>query len=227
MSGRAAAEVIAVVTRQPDALIICPTGGTPTELYRLLADHERRHSGFFSRVRILGLDEWGGLGNDLSGSCRSYLNKHVLGPLRISRSQLFDPEADDPEQECRRIARWLKDEGPADLCLLGVGTNGHLGLNEPAERMEPFAHRAVLSPGSLKHPMLGGRVPAGLFGMTLGMRDILRSSQIVCLWGGDGKAGVFEPFRKAAVSARLPVSLLRTHPHAWILTDRTKVPAPL
>jgi len=223
MSQKAADAVIDLVAHKPRALIICPTGGTPTELYRKLADHERLHPGFFRQTRILGLDEWFGLPANHPGSCQAYLTEHVLGPLGIVHATLFSPQATDPEQECQRISGWLQDEGPADLCLLGVGTNGHLGLNEPADRQEPWAHRAALSPSSLKHPMLGGLVPEGLAGMTLGMGEILGAAQVICLWSGRGKAEVYQLFQSQPVSPRLPVSLLRTHPQTLILVDQTSV----
>src|SRR5438132_766182 len=87
-ASRAAADLIVSALRtKPDLLVCCATGASPTRTYELLADEHRRNSSLFQNIRILKLDEWGGLAMDDPGSCEAYLRKHVLGPLAISKDR--------------------------------------------------------------------------------------------------------------------------------------------
>ncbi len=93
------------------------------------------------------MDEWGGLGAEHPATCEYYLRELLLKPLNIEAHQYisFRPDAIEPEQECERIERQLGAIGPIDLCILGLGANGHLGFNEPAAQMTPSVHVAQLA----------------------------------------------------------------------------------
>ena len=98
----------------------------------------------------------------------------------------FDSHAADPKAECTRVARWLEGNGPIDLCVLGLGTNGHLAMNEPAEALVARTHVAALAESTLRHPMLDSFEHPPNHGLTLGMTDILQSRKILLLLNGIG-----------------------------------------
>ena len=123
--------------------------------YELLAARRFLAPDLFARLRVLKLDEWGGLEDDDPASCESYLRRTFIDVVgNGDRYVGFSGKPADPEAECRRIGEWLQKNGPIDTCVLGLGLNGHLGFNEPAPELMPHAHIARLSESSLGHSML-------------------------------------------------------------------------
>src|SRR4051812_49046883 len=99
MSHAAADFLIAELRRKPDLLLCTATGASPTRTYELLAEERGRNPALFQRLRILKLDEWGGLAMHDPGSCEAYLQQHLLGPLRVSKDRYtgFQSEPRDPQ----------------------------------------------------------------------------------------------------------------------------------
>jgi galactosamine-6-phosphate isomerase len=217
-----AAELIAGEWRaKPGSLLCAPTGSTPTRAYELLAEKRKKEPALFDAMRVVKLDEWGQLPMDDPGSCEAYLRHHLLEPLKISSDRYlsFDSMA-EPAAECARVEKALDRQGPIDLCLLGLGANGHLGFNEPAEALDPLPHRAELTPTSLQHSMVRHAKMQLSYGLTLGMKHLLESRKIVLLVTGAHK---FEPMKQllsGKVMTQFPASFLWLHPDAICLCDR-------
>ncbi|MEO8352881.1 MAG: 6-phosphogluconolactonase, partial [Chthoniobacteraceae bacterium] len=116
-----------------DPLLVAATGDSPTLAYDHLAEEAKVAPERFRGLRLLKLDEWGGLEMDDPATCESYLRHHLVKPLGLSpdRYMAFESNPRDPVDECKRIAAWVSDEGPIDVCVLGLGRNGHLAMNEP------------------------------------------------------------------------------------------------
>lgn len=219
VSARAAALIGATLAENPRALLCLPTGETPTPTYARLARDAA--PGLFAEARLLQLDEWGGLADDDPATCFRYLEAQVMRPLALRPEQLvrFVASARDPHAECARIQRFLDEEGPIDLCLLGLGANGHLGLIEPASALPPRAHVAKLSASTRQHSMLAGRDSRALYGLTLGPADLLQSRHIVLLVTGARKRAVLQKLKDATLTLRFPASLLHLHPRVTLLCD--------
>ncbi len=199
---RAAADCIAAEVREkPHALLCLATGVSPARAYALLADKRRHEPHLFDRVRLMKLDEWGGLDCADSGSCEAYLREKLVRPLRVGTDRFFGWKCQpkDPRAECRRIADWLAANGPIDLSILGLGLNGHLGFNEPADTLPAGLHIAALSETSMTHAMLGKARGSIRHGFTLGMADILHSRKVLLLVSGTAKAA---PMRRVGRSLR-------------------------
>jgi galactosamine-6-phosphate isomerase len=221
MSRAAADDVAAAVRRTPDAILCLATGGSPSRAYDLLAEAGRREPGLFARVRAVKLDEWGGVAMDDPCTCEVYLREKVVGPLGIApeRYLAWETRPDDRDAECRRIAAWLRAHGPIDVCVLGLGANGHLGLNEPGASPDSGPHVESLAESTRRHPMLALARNRVDFGFTLGMADILKSRKVLLLVGGAAKA---EPLRRLVtgpIGPEFPASLLRRHPDLAIHCD--------
>src|SRR5215470_14297047 len=140
MSHAVAEQMVAAIERQPD-LLLCPAGGsTPLRAYDLLVAQRKQKPNLFQSLRLVKLDEWGGLKEDDPGTCELQLQSLFIDPLGISpeRCLAFQGTASNPEEECARVRNRLAAEGPIDLCILGLGINGHLGMNEPAPFLQPF-----------------------------------------------------------------------------------------
>lgn len=126
--------------------------------------------------------------------------------------------------ECRRIESEIQASGGIDLAILGIGVNGHIGLNEPAEILQSGCHVADLAPTTAGHTMLEGMADRVTRGLTLGMRDILGARRILLLAFGEQKAKPILELLKKRVTARFPASFLWLHPNVTCLCDQAAAP---
>jgi galactosamine-6-phosphate isomerase len=222
MSVRAAHLIVDEVRRDPRLLIGAATGSTPTRTYKLLGEMAAAEACPFAEVRLLKVDEWGGLAMDDRATCEVYLQEKLVQPLSISpdRYLAWNSHPNNPDAECQRISRWLAEHGPLGLCILGMGTNGHLAFNEPGDWLHPGPHVARLSSESLRHPMLNASTAAPSYGLTIGIADILRSRRILLLVSGGAKTAQLSRLTEPTVTTRFPASFLWLHPDVTILCDR-------
>lgn len=219
---RAAALIEAELKRKPDLLLCVSSGRTPTGTYDAMVAAARQMPRRFAQLRLIKIDEWAGLPADHPASCELYLQEHLVRPLGIPRSRYASLQGDtpDPAAECRRVERWLDRNGPIDLCILGLGENGHVALNEPSDAMEPGVHVVPLSSRSRQHPMIRTMRPKPTHGLTLGMAAVLQSRRILLLVSGTHKRAMLNRLRERRISTRFPASLLWLHPDVTVICDR-------
>lgn len=221
MGQQAAELVLQEVKRKTNALLCTATGSSPKPLYRHLAKHDK----FFANARIIPLDEWIGL-SSTEGSCHSYINEYILQPLKIpiARYLSFNVNVKSLERECKRVQEWLNREGPIDLCILGLGKNGHLGFNEPADELQPHCHIANLTPESQGHHMISGAESKPAQGLTLGIQDILAAKKIILLVSGAHKKDATEQLLSGKITTNCPATWLWKHDNVdcLILKGKTK-----
>ena len=227
MSVRASELIVDLLKIKPDAVICLPTGNTPTRMYKLLAAEFLVQPSLFEKARFIQLDEWGGLNANHPSCCAFYLRKHLLKPLQVAnpngeskRLIEFVGDALDPQAECERVSLALSVWGGIDLCILGLGANGHLALNEPGTELIQAAHVAQLAESSMQHSMIRDLSHKQPYGLTLGMGDILGSRQILLLVSGTAKKKVLEKLRDGKLSTQFPASFLWTHRRVVCLCDR-------
>jgi putative deaminase/isomerase len=221
MSSLAASLVLNEIEQRPELLLCAATGSSPEGLYRELALKAESDRKFFEQLRILKLDEWGGIPEMHPVSCEYFLQNKLLKPLNISPDRYisFLSDPDDPKEECRRISNLLERKGPVDICILGLGANGHLALNEPALQLQAKAHVASLSEISLQHDMIASMETKPGYGLTLGMEEVLASRKIIMLVTGREKKAIAEKFFEGRVSSKLPASYLWQHSHVECLVE--------
>lgn len=225
MSRRSANLIISAVRARPNLLLCASAGGTPTGTYAYLAKSYKLSPGLFRKLRVLQIDEWGGLKRESPVTCAADLRQKLTAPLGLRDGQLtgFRTDAPNPPAECERIAKWLTANGPIDLCILGLGLNGHIAMNEPSKELVPFTHVAALTKSSQKHGMLRDLARKPTFGFTLGMQDILGSRQVLLLVSGRAKKAVVRRLLQPKVSTDFPASFLWLHPNTIVLCDREAV----
>ena len=216
MSRAAARAVLEIVRRKPDSVLCVATGASPLGLYQELA----RHRDKMARVRIVKLDEWGGLAPRDPATCETYIQTHILGPWGVPAEHAFGfrGDAHDAQAECRRMLQIIEDLGGIDLCLLGMGADGHLGLLYPAEELS--AQATPTDASTLRHAMLQAAKTAPTHGLTLGMADILLARQIVLVVSGAAKAGAVRRLLSGALSTQFPASFLWLHPDVHVFLDK-------
>jgi galactosamine-6-phosphate isomerase len=220
---RWAADFIEADTKaKPDLLLCASAGASPTGTYEQLARRHEKGPKIFKRFRVVQIDEWGGLARGNPATCRTDLQTKLLEPLRIDANRFagFISNAANPKSECTRITSWLARYGPIDICLLGLGLNGHIAMNEPADQFVPHVHVARLARRSLSHGMLKHLAKKPRYGLTLGMADILHSRRILLVVSGRAKRSVLKRLFEPHVSPRFPASFLWLHPDVTVICDR-------
>jgi len=218
-----AAQVARVVNAAPRVVLGLPTGRTPIPLYRaLVALHQRKRIAF-SPVTTFNLDEFVGISRDDPRSYYAFMQAQLFGAvgLRARQIHFLNGLAPDLAVECERYERAIARAGGIDLQILGLGTNGHIGFNEPARALAARTHQTRLR-SSTRHAnaSLFGRVSAvPKDALSMGMGTILHARRIVMVATGKSKAACVARMIEGPVTPMLPASFLQLHPAVDIWLD--------
>jgi galactosamine-6-phosphate isomerase len=221
LSEKAAHLIASEVQENPTLLFCAATGGSPTGMYAEMT----KDKAIYAQMRVIKMDEWGIIPLSHPDSCESYLIKHLLGPLEIAdeRYTTFDTAPELVEAECARLSQFIKAKGPFDICILGLGKNGHIAFNEPASSLNPDFHKAVLAESTIAHdPALSqGSEPA--YGLCVGMEGIMQSKKIIFLVTGKGKQDAVKRIMERKIGTDCPASFLWMHPNVECLIDSSAI----
>jgi len=222
MSKQAAKVIIGNLQKKPDLLLCASAGGTPRQTYHYLAAAYVDCPKLFDRFRVIQIDEWAGLPRQSPATCEADLLSKLIVPLKVRPNLFvgFRSDARKPQDECRRISQWLVGRGPIDICILGLGLNGHVAMNEPGPAAQPRAHVAKLAPSSRNHGMLRGLSHKPSYGLTLGLGDILNSRKILLLVSGKSKRAALKRLMTPELTSRFAASFLWLHPNSTVLCDQ-------
>ncbi len=208
--------------KKPGSVLCAASGNSPRLAYDLLAQtylNKGEKAGF----KLLSLDEWVGLPAD-HPACGAYqLTHQLIRPLELTAYFLFDGQFADEKMEIERGNSYLKENGGIDLCVLGIGVNGHLGFNEPDNYVRPTVHKIALAETSKSHNMMTGSGFNPEYGITLGVGDILQSRKILLVVNGPSKRPVMDRFFTRQVTTALPASFLWLHGDLTIFGDREAI----
>ena len=192
--------------------------------YGLFAKRAANELSLVDRCRLVKLDEWGGLPMNDPATCEQHLRNTLVTPLAMADRYIgFESRPVNVEVECARVAKWLDENGPIDLCVLGLGLNGHIGFNEPADFLQPHCHVAQLSDASFAHSMVSGCDTRPTYGLTLGMVDLLRSRHILMIVTGETKRGPLERLISGRITTVFPASLLQLHGDVCVVCDAAAI----
>ncbi len=224
MASAVASQIAERLRVNPRLVLGLPTGRTPIPLYERLAALAAEQRADFSRATTFNLDEFLGIRADHPGSFRTFMRTHLFSRVNLcaDRIHFLDGCASRPDDECGRYEQSIAKAGGLDLQLLGVGTNGHIGFNEPAAELQPWTHRVTLTTETrAANAELFGGDPSAVPGeaLTMGMATILHARSIVLLASGASKASVIERVLHGPITTELPASFLQLHPDVEIVLD--------
>lgn len=218
-----ARDIATCVTAHPDLVLGLPTGRTPMPLYRRLALLYRRGDVDFARATTFNLDEFVGVAPDDPHSYRAFMEREFFGRVNFDprRIHFLDGTARDVEGECRAYERAIARAGGIDLVLLGLGRNGHIGFNEPADGLIATTHRVRLTPATRRSnaALFADRHHVPREALSMGMATILRAKRIVMLATGAAKADAVRKLVSGRITPRLPASFLQLHSCAEVWVD--------
>ena len=218
MSEHAACEIVNYIKQKPDANICLASGGSPDLTYDLFVKKLIEEKVDTSKMWITKLDEWIGVKNDSELSCEKYIYEKILKPLNIKDRYITFNSEGNPFKEVEKVRDSLAKR-PIDLCVLGFGKNGHLGLNEPDAEIEPYAHVIKLSYITKTHPMIYGKQKGIEFGMSIGMKEILDAKEVILLMKGAFKKELFNRFKTEKITSEIPATYLWLHNNCKVIVD--------
>lgn len=223
ISKRAAQLVEEVVLENENAVLGLATGGTPIGLYHHLINGFKAKHVSYKNVKTVNLDEYLGLENDHSQSYHTYMNDNLFKHIDIKLENTFIPNgtAQSAEEECGRFENIIDTIAPVSLQIIGIGTNGHIGFNEPGTDPNSTTHIVALNQSTrednARYFDTMDEVPT--HAITLGLKTILRGEKIVLLASGKNKATAIQRLLEKDVSTDFPASYLWNHKNVTLLVD--------
>ena len=204
-------------------MVCVASGNSPEGLYKELVRKVKNNDADLSSWNFVGLDEWAGMNGNDEGSCRFHLNNQFFGPLQINEERIcfFDGRAKDPDEECMRVENFIQQHNGIDVAILGLGMNGHIGMNEPGTPSSLRSHLTEIDPLTQQVGQKYFSRPKELsHGLTLGIATLKEAKQIMLIANGKHKASIVQKILEEEVSEQLPASLLRHHTHITIYLDQ-------
>ncbi len=215
-----AARVIARQLRdKPDSVLGLATGSTPLLLYRALIGLKLE----WGQVTTFNLDEYVGLAPDHPQSYHSFMRENLFRHLKIDPENIHIPDgmAKDVPKFCARYEKEIKKAGGIDLQVLGVGTDGHIGFNEPTSSLASRTRIKTLTQQTRRDNsrFFGSEGAVPYHVITMGIGTIMDAKQIVLLAFGEQKAKAVAQAVEGPLTAICPASILQLHPTVKVFLD--------
>ncbi|WP_068773497.1 glucosamine-6-phosphate deaminase [Paenibacillus sp. FJAT-26967] len=215
--------IAALVQTKPDAVLGLATGSTPIGIYEELVKAYKKGRVSFKSVSTYNLDEYVGLPVDHPESYHSYMNQHLFSHIDAAPERIRIPNgnAADLQEECASYNRELEEVKQVDLQILGLGHNGHIGFNEPADSLQNGTHLVELDHKTREanarfFPSIDD-VPT--HALTMGVGTILKAKMLLLVVRGADKAEILHRALTGPITTQCPASLLQTHPNLVVLLD--------
>jgi glucosamine-6-phosphate deaminase len=210
--------------RKPAAVLGLATGSSPLAIYDELAARCKDGSVSFAQASGFTLDEYVGLPADHPESYRNVIDREFVTRVDFAPGAVRGPDglADDIPAACAAYEAAIAAAGGVDLQILGIGTDGHVGFNEPGSslasrtRIKTLARQTRVDNARFFDGDLDA-VPTHC--LTQGLATIMSARHLVLVATGAGKAEAVHHLVEGAVSALWPATILQHHPHATVLLD--------
>ncbi len=224
VSKKAAQLIAAQVTLNTKSVLGLATGSTPEGTYKNLIEMYKNDIVDFQDVVTFNLDEYLDLGAENEQSYAYYMNKHLFDHVNINRENIHIPNGctEDREKTCEEYDNMIFNYGKIDLQLLGIGTNGHIGFNEPDVHFEAGTHVVELDDETISANARFfddiSDVPTKAISM--GIRNIMQSKKVLLLATGAKKIDAVHKMLFEEITPNLPASILQVHNDVTIIVDK-------
>ncbi len=222
--GKLAADLFeALIRTKPACVIGLATGSTPLPLYQELIAREKAGKIDFTRVRSANLDEYKGLAPDHPQSYRRFMQENLFDHISIKPENTIVPDglAEDVQAMCEAYERKIEAWGGVDLQLLGIGHDGHIGFNEPADHFPGMTHEVELTAmtrdANKRFFASLDEVPTAAF--TMGIGTVMAAKKIVMVVTGADKHDILMKSFFGPVTPEVPASILQFHPDVTVICD--------
>lgn len=223
MSALAAGMIGAQVILKPDCVLGLATGSSPIGTYKKLVESCEKGLLDFSGVRTVNLDEYCGLSGDNPNSYRYFMNDNLFDHVNIDKENTHVPNgfAEDLEAEAARYEAFIESLGGVDLQLLGIGHNGHIGFNEPADHFPLGTHLVDLTHSTIEanKRFFASEADVPRQALTMGIGTIMRARSILVVVSGKDKAEIVRKAFCGPVTPQVPASVLQLHADVTLVGD--------
>ncbi|MDY6050256.1 MAG: glucosamine-6-phosphate deaminase [Corynebacterium sp.] len=217
-----AADILEYYVRRGATLGLA-TGSTPNPTYQELIRRHREEGLTFAECQAFLLDEYYGLPREHEQSYYTTIRREFTSHVDIADAAVHSPEGTNPDYDkaATDYDRSISEAGGVDIQILGVGTNGHIGFNEPSSSLNSLTRIKTLHPQTVKDNARffdsEDDVPRHV--LTQGLGTIQRARHLLLLATGEGKADAVQALAEGPVSASCPGSILQWHRHATVIVD--------
>lgn len=221
----AARQMARVIGQKPDAVLGLATGRSPLGVYAELIRMHRNEGLDFSRVTTFNLDEYAGLRPSHPSSYNHFMWTNFFDHINVNPARVFLPsgtvEGKDIEGFCQRYEEEIARFGGIDIQLLGIGSDGHIGFNEPGSSLASRTRIKTLTARTRQDnaPYFQTLEEVPYHVITMGIGTIMDARNVLLLAFGSGKSQAVRGCVEGAISAALPASILQMHPRATVFLD--------
>ena len=210
------------IASKPNAVLGLATGASPVPTYRELIKRYNEGKISFAGVTTFNLDEYCDLPKDDKNSYYTFMQENLFRQINIKPENIHieDGNAADFDAEAQAYDQKIAEAGCIDLQLLGIGTNGHIGFNEPSDTFTDGTFRIRLSESTIKansRYFTDSIMPE--YALTMGVGTIMRAKKILLIATGSAKAEAVYNTVNGPVTPHCPASILQTHHDAVLLLD--------
>lgn len=212
-----------LIARKPNAVLGLATGATPVPTYKKIIELYNNGEISFKQVTTFNLDEYCDLDKNDKNSYYTFMHENLFNHVDIKEENVnfLDGNAEDCDAESKRYAEAIKAAGGIDLQLLGIGTNGHIAFNEPADKFTDEAFKVTLTQSTIdSNQQYFGDVPMPRYAITMGIGSIMRSKKILLIATGEKKAKAIKAMVSGEITPQIPCSILNEHKDVIIMLDK-------
>jgi glucosamine-6-phosphate deaminase len=211
--------------RKPESVLGLATGSTPIGLYEELVIRYNEGKIDFSRAKAFNLDEYYPIKANHAQSYKMFMEQHLFSKVKFAQTNIPNGEAPDASIECAKYDADIEAAGGIDLQLLGIGTNGHIGFNEPSVSYSLGSYKTKLTEATLtaNSRFFGESETQPVTALTMGIGQIFSAKFILLLISGANKTEVTKKLFEGKLHTDIPASLLLLHPNLTIIIDKSAV----
>lgn len=215
--------IVAYLKAKPKSMICLASGHSPRGVFECLIGDVASKRLSLDECTFISLDEWLGVPASQPGSCRDMMDKDLFKPLGIhpSRIVFFNGMTSDPEREVAVMNEVIDHAGGLDIMLVGVGTNGHIAMNEPGTSFTIAAHVSTLAEETkiVGQKYFDKNTPLSK-GLTLGLGHFRQARLPILIAAGTHKEEIMKKVLTSAPDESLPASIVHLMPDAYVMVDK-------
>lgn len=225
ISNEASEIIVKQINNNHGSVIGFATGASPVETYKRIIEKYESGEVSLKHITTFNLDEYVGLAKDNVNSYFYFMKENLFGKTDVdfNKVNFLDGLAENTEAECERYSKRIRECGGIDLQILGIGTNGHIGFNEPGDKFAdgPFAVKltqSTIDSNKKYFEQVGDTMPE--YALTMGIGDIMRAKRIILIATGESKAKAIKSLVEGEVDSQCPATILKLHADVTVLLDK-------
>ncbi len=226
ISKQAAEIIIKQVNNNRGSVLGFATGASPIETYKRIIESYEKGEVTLKHITTFNLDEYADIDRENVNSYFYFMKENLFGKTDIDFNKvnfLSGVKHEDAKAECERYYEKIREAGGIDIQLLGIGTNGHIGFNEPGEEFmdRPFLvelTQSTIDSNKKYFEAVGAEMPH--YALTMGIGDIMRAKKIVLIATGASKAKAIKALVEGNVTPKCPASILQLHSDVTVFLDK-------